>query len=237
MKSRIVLWFVVCLAIVGCSNSGRQSRSSAPEDTLLGGARPEESSLPERPLHPILGGDAVTTARTKLPAGDWKLACLSSRGKISINVTAGQYIGNFAEQLVHPDGTAGQWVVEFCKDEPSAVTEDSGWHGVAYPYRSYLVTSNGADELPEQGDGTVRMDEKLRTIDWEQVSTYRVALQRAMSIARDRGYGFDAVSVMSFNRKRTGLGWSFRFFNTKKDQYVGDLVSASHNGDQINNDQ
>jgi hypothetical protein len=65
------------------------------------------------------------------------------------------------------------------------------------------------------------------------VSSYRIALERALATGRERGYKFDAIAVSSWNHPGTGLAWSFGFYDARSEQYVGESVTVSHNGSLI----
>src|SRR5262249_3209209 len=108
---------------------------------------------------------AITTAR-KLSDPEWQIAFISNTGVTKIILAEKFKTGK--EALMLPDGSAGQWVIEFYKDTPKAVSE-KGKKGNVYPFRRIIVLAQGV-QLALDTEIAVPVPDKLYTLPAEFIA-------------------------------------------------------------------
>jgi len=143
----------------------------------------------------------------------WQLAFLSNTGVVESVVAPG--IAGPADCLLHPDGTAGQWVVEVCGEKPKTVfreTAEGCETGYQYDYKRLLVTQHGVSEAadsPQTCTFTVPLSEC--PLPQDILEAYENALQLAL---RSATVDYQLLSV-AMDRPKGGAQWRFRFYDAE----------------------
>lgn len=171
----------------------------------------------------LSAAQAIESARKRVPGSDWQLAFLSNTG-VPSSVTSQQMAGP-EQGLMTRDGKAGQWVVEFFKDTPKAVSE-GGRTGKSYPFKRVLVTATSAEEL---ADSSLTVPQNLSSLKPEYVSALDTARNTAMSNAKDN---IDILSVASDVKSDGTTTWVFRLY-TLKNQDTFEKVTVSGDGKKV----
>lgn len=141
--------------------------------------------------------EAVEVARQMVRGPQWQLGFVSTSG-VTCSVVSPAYTDP-DECLMQPDGTAGQWVVEFYR-VPSSPT--AGPHG--YRIRSVVVTPFDLNVLPDEE--FVQLGELLPLCD-EDV----VCLEGARRWATHQVHKhYDSLAVRS-DVRASGCSWEFSF--------------------------
>ena len=153
---------------------------------------------------------AVARAMKALGSPAWQIAFLSNTG-VSQQVTSDATDSG----LMHPDGTAGQWIVEAFENSPKPYREN-GRTEKRYPFRVVDVSGSGADLLPASDDRivvpTVLSLLKPQYIDWLDEA-------RRLAITQMRTK-FDVLSASSDVRSDGSCKWRFRFYDLKQQKMV-----------------
>lgn len=149
----------------------------------------------------IRAEEAVEAARRVARNAHWQLGFVSNAG-VTCSVTSPVY-GDPDESLMQPDGTAGQWVVEFFRT-PYATAANRRW----YRIRSIVVTPFDVDVLPDDEFGQVEELWPLRDRDLAGLDTARRWAVRQVRKP------YDALSVAS-DARRDGCSWEFTFLRRR----------------------
>ena len=203
---------VAALAIAsGCSPKTGTAPTSPPESSVVG----------------LSGTEAVAKARLAIPEAnrdDWKLAYLSNTG-VTQSIGA-EGIDSIEQALMNADGVAGQWIVEFYKDEPTAV-EEGDRKGVRYPFVAVSVTAKQSD--PSEYEGGLGVPSKLAPLPEQDVT----ALGAAYKLAKDSvDVEYDFASASSDVRSDGTVTWRFRFYKRGADDIVA-KVAVSGSGSKL----
>ncbi len=198
MKNRFYLFIAVCFLVLFVFGCG----SSQPPKVSVNTPR-------------LSAAQAIEKAKSVVNTPDWQVAFVSNTG-VTSPVTSGDF-NNAEEGLMLPDGTAGQWVIEFFKDSPKTISE-GGRTGKSYPLRRVLVTSQKVSELPKSD---LAVPEKLVAIKPEYISMIEKARQFATSNSKEK---FDVMSVSSNVKSNGEASWEFRFYDTKSGEAVNSIT-------------
>ena len=154
---------------------------------------------------------AVARARKALASSAWQVAFLSNSG-----VTQQVLSQDPDNGLMHPDGTAGQWVVETFKNSPKPYREN-GQTKTSYPFQVVDVSAGGAELLPASDDGIV-VPQVLPTLKPQYLDGLDGARKLAMQQVHTK---FDVLSASSDVRSDGSCRWRFRFYDLKQQIMVG----------------
>jgi hypothetical protein len=146
---------------------------------------------------------AVSSALRAAAGSKWQLGFVSNTGT-TCYVTSEEF-RHQQEVFVLPDGTAGQWVVEFYRD-PAVIESRAGQSRRWYRVRSVVVTAQGATSLPDAEVGRV---EALAPLDLSLVHGFEDARRRVIAEMRT---AFDFMSVASEMQPDGTFLWEFTFF-------------------------
>lgn len=173
--------------------------------TACGGDTKSVTPKPAAPEHRtrISAHDALRSSINAVADTQWQLATLSNLG-VSSSVYSGE---DPSEELMTPDGLAGQWVAEFFKDLPTRVKEGTETR-TSYPFRRFLVKGATAMELPES-DLTV--PNVLKPLPAGCLAGLDDARRRAL--LEVKGKEFDLISVYSWVTAWGACAWHFRFYS------------------------
>jgi hypothetical protein len=87
----------------------------------------------------ITAAQAIKAVKSTMNAPGWEIAFLSTTG-VTESHLAEEFRNTKGKGFLFPDGTAGQWIIEFYKDTPKTVSE-KGRSGYAYPFARILATA------------------------------------------------------------------------------------------------
>ena len=165
---------------------------------------------------------AVARARKALASPAWQVAFLSNTGVTQQVLSQAPDSG-----LMHPDGTADQWVVEAFKNSPKPYREN-GQTKTNYPFQVVAVSAGEAELLPASDDGIV-VPKVLPPLKQQYLDGLDGARKLAVRQVRTK---FDVLSASSEVRADGSCKWRFRFYDLKQQTMVG-KVCVSGDGTRI----
>lgn len=168
----------------------------------------------------ISAAEAIQKAKNSGKTSGWQIAMLSNTGVTS--AATSNEIDSPEAGLMNPDGKAGQWVIEYFKDNPKSVSE-GGRTGKSYPFLRLIVTANSVSQLPSDD---ITVPTKLVDLKQQYISALDTARQTAISGTKSK---FDVMSVESSVKSDGNTSWEFRFYDTNAGE-VTDNITVSGDG-------
>ncbi|CAI7975199.1 hypothetical protein FRAHR75_1730003 [Frankia sp. Hr75.2] len=139
----------------------------------------------------------------------WQVAFLSNTGVVRTALSPA--MSSAGTGLMARGGRAGQWVIEVCGTQPTAVTEPDR-HGFAYEFKQIVCTrSEGAVEIPDQGHLVLTAALTRSPLPRDLVAAHERARKLAV---RQVTTSFYRMSV-ALSRTPPAAAWHFRFYDTE----------------------
>lgn len=158
----------------------------------------------------------------------WHLAFLSTTG-VTCSVIGDEF-ERVQDALMLPNGTSGQWVVEFFREPYASVSAERRrrW----YRIRSVVVTALGTTTLP---DGEIEQLETWKPMALDCVHKLDAARQRAIESVHTR---FDHISVSPEVAANGTCRWEFTFHRSlperdRSSQEIVGKVTVESDGKEI----
>ena len=156
-------------------NSSPTDNSSSEKNNSTNSSNSSSSTTTSQKATSMTANEAIEKARVFINNAQYKIAFVSNTGVFGGSVQDANVSPE--KGLMHPNGKAGQWVVEFFINAPTPISEN-GRNGQSYPYKKVLVTSQKADLMPED---TVNVPIGICELKPEYIGALEKARQLAIS--------------------------------------------------------
>lgn len=217
---------VVCMALAAAGFlaatrvAGDDERGKLVISPVVPHHKPLAKALPGRP---IPAARALALARTAVDS-TWQLLALSTTGEILTGVAHSGFKTSGVRWL-RPDGTAGQWVVEFVRNPPRPIVVE-GKAGFQYPCRSFVVTSFGPEGFPPD---SVKVPARVTPL---TIGGFERALRTAMPELRKQGKPFQRLTTAAWPGPGGAYFWVFEARDTSSVDRVA-VTRVSQDGARI----